>query len=171
MKIKKNISSQRDQSTWLRGLDFKSVFPLFLVHMLVFGFLGFMMAYGGIGVSVGVLYVYGAMAILIYLVFYLVIFGLDKVKWMFINAALGLFGIYAQIDGILSLFDKSVADFPWYVHVIPIIYYVLYTFLLYQLVLYLTGASKNPQRQRLVEILYVVISIAVYGGLLLTSNN
>ena len=84
---------------------------------------------------------------------------------MFINAALGLFGIYAQIDWILSMFGKSADDFPVSVHVIPFLYYILYTFLLYQLVLHLSGAHRHPGRKSLVEAIYVVASLAIYSWL------
>src|SRR5690606_24778994 len=76
------------------------VYPFFLVHMLMFGAAGFVLAYGADG-DVGFLYMHGGMAIVIYTVFYLVIFGVDAVRWMFINAALGLVGIYSQIGWIL----------------------------------------------------------------------
>ena len=143
------------------------VYPFFLIHMLMFGLSGFLMAYSSDGPDVGFLYMHGGFAILVYVIFYFTIFGVDQVKWMFINAALGLFGIYAQIDGILSLFGKRAEDFPWYVHVIPFLYYVLYTFLLYQLVHHVSGSHKSESRKRLVELLYVVISVLIYAGLYL----
>lgn len=143
------------------------IYPFFFVHMGVFGFSGFFMAYSSDGPGVAFLYMHGGFAVFVYCIFYLAIFGLDKVRWMFINAGLGLYGIYAQIDWILSWFGKSVTDFPWYVHVIPFLYYVLYTFLLYQFVLQVSGANSHPQRRRLVEVLYVVGSLAVYTWLYL----
>ena len=68
------------------------VYPFFLVHMLAFGLSGFLMAYASDGPGLGFLYLHGGFAIFVYTVFYLVIFGVDEVKWMFINSALGLFG-------------------------------------------------------------------------------
>ena len=143
------------------------IYPFFLFHMLMFGLSGFFMAYSNDRPDIGFLYMHGGFAILVYLVFYFTIFGVDRVKWMFINAALGLFGIYAQIEWILSLFGKRAEDFPWYVHVIPFLYYVLYTFLLYQLVLEVTGSHKSESRKRLVEHLYIVFSVLIYAGLYL----
>ena len=146
------------------------IYPFFLVHMLAFGASGFFMAYSSDGPDLSFLYMHGGFAIFVYLVFYLAIFGVDRVKWMFINAALGLFGIYVQIDLILGLFGKRAGDFPWTVHVIPFGYYVLYTFLLYQMVLDLTGARNNPQRRRLVEAGYVMLSVLIYGGIYLSQR-
>lgn len=143
------------------------IYPFFLVHMLMFGLSGFLMAYSSDGPDLTFLYMHGGFAIFVYVIFYLVIFGVDRVKWMFINAALGLFGIYAQIEWVLSHFNKRAADFPWYVHVIPFLYYVLYTFLLYQLVLEVTGSHKSESRKRLVEHLYVVFSVLIYTVLYL----
>lgn len=151
------------------GMPWKFVYPFFLVHMLAFGLSGFLIAYGGDAPEVGFLYMHGGFAILVYLVFYLAIFGVDKVRWMFINAALGLYGIYAQIDWILSIWGKSVGDFPWYVHVIPFLYYVLYTFLVYQMVMHVTGANRSAGRRTVVEVAYVAVSLAVYTWLYLKS--
>ena len=146
------------------------VYPFFLVHMLVFGLSGFFMAYSSDGPGLGFLYLHGGFAILVYTIFYLVIFGPDQVRWMFINAALGLFGIYAQIDLILGRFGKQAEDFPLSVHVIPFLYYVLYTFLLYQMILEVSGARKDPGRKKVVEAFYVVGSVLVYGMIYLVNT-
>jgi hypothetical protein len=158
--------------TYRKGSNFPwyFIYPFFLVHMLAFGGSGFFMAYSSDGPELSFLYMHGGFAIFVYTVFYLAIFGVDQVKWMFINSALGLFGIYAQIEFILSLFGKKAADFPASVHVIPFLYYVLYTFLLYQMILDVTGARENPQKKRIVETIYVVGSVLVYGGLYLSNH-
>ena len=146
------------------------VYPFFGVHMLAFGLSGFYMAYADDGPDLGFLYLHGGFACFVYTIFYLALFGLDKVRWMFINAALGLFGIYAQIDWILRLFGKQADDFSWKVHLIPFLYYVLYTFLLYHLVLEVTGAERHPSRRRVVEVAYVLISLLIYGSLYLAER-
>ena len=170
MKARSDINI--DGKLYRKGSHFPWYFlyPFFLVHMLAFGGSGFFMAYSNDGPDLGFLYMHGGIAITVYLVFYLAIYGVDEVKWMFINSALGLFGIYAQIDLILSLFDKQASDFPVSVHVIPFLYYVLYTFLLYQMVLDVTGARKNPDKKRIVEAAYVVISLVVYGLIYLAQH-
>ena len=136
------------------------VYPFFLIHMLGFGLAGFAMAYSGVPMEM--VFMHGGIAIAVYIVFYLAIFGLDEVKWMFINAGLGIFGIVSQIDWILSLFGKHVGDFPWYVHVIPFLYFVLYTFLLRHAVLDLLGAREDETKRRRVEFVYVGASVGVY---------
>lgn len=143
------------------------IYPFFLVHMAMFGFSGFLMAYGSDSPDLGFLYMHGGIAIGVYLVFYLAIFGLDEVKWMLINAGLGLFGIWSEINHILGWFDKSLGDFSPWVHVTPFLYYILYTFLVRQLVLDVTGSRDNPTRRRVAETAYVVVSLMVYGGLYL----
>lgn len=140
------------------------IYPFFLFHMGMFGLSGFFMAYGTDDVELSFLYARGGIAILVYVVFYLAIFGLDEVRWMFTNAALGLLGIWVEIGWILSLFGKSLGDYPMAVHVTPFLYYVLYTFLLRQLVLDVFGARENPTRKRRVEMAYVGLSLLVYGG-------
>jgi hypothetical protein len=138
------------------------IYPFFLVHMLMFGGSGFLMAYSDDPAPIGFLYMHGGLAITVYTVFYLAIFGRDEVKWMFINAGLGLLGIYTQIGWLLALFDKDVGDYPFYVHVIPFLYFVLYTFLVRRAVLDIMGVGEDHARQQRVEYTYIFASIAIY---------
>ena len=138
------------------------IYPFFLFHMGIFGSSGFFLAYADTEVPTLFLYAHGGFALLIYLMFYNILFGRDEVRWMFINAALGGFGIYAELRWILALQDLNIADFPPTVHVIPFMYYIMYTFLLRQMALDLTGSRENPQRRRLAERGYIVVSILVY---------
>lgn len=138
------------------------IYPFFFIHMLAFGGSGFFIAYSDLNTDVAFLYMHGGIAIFVYTIFYLVFFGVDEVKWMFINSALGLLGIYSQIDWILSLFDRKASEFPWYVHVIPFLYFVLYTFLIRQALLDLTKSRDNVSRKRFVEFSYIAASVAIY---------
>lgn len=142
------------------------IYPFFGVHMLAFGLSGFFMAYGAKDVDLKFLYMHGGLAIFVYLTFYATIFGRDEVRWMFTNAALGILGIYAQINWILARFGKSASDYSWKVHVIPILYYVLYTFLLRQFLLDLTNSRDNATRRDWVNRGYVAISVLVYAILI-----
>jgi hypothetical protein len=146
-----------------------TIYPFFLLHMLMFGGSGFLMAYAADDVPTGFLYLHGGIAIAVYIVFYFALFGRDEVKWMFINAGLGLLGIRAEIGWILGWFGKRVDQFPWYVHVIPFLYYILYTFLLRQMVLDLAGVRDDPVRKARVEWLYVGFSLVLYLVLLATA--
>jgi hypothetical protein len=51
------------------------------------------------------------------------------------------------------------------VHFIPFFYYVLYTFLLHQMVLDVFRARSDPRRRRHVDLAYVVISLVIYGAI------
>ncbi len=133
-----------------------------MVHMLAFGLSGFYMAYSPEGPGAGFLYLHGGFAILVYLVFYLSLFGREEIKWMFINAGLGLFGIYAEIGWILDRFGTTLEDYPFSIHVIPFLYYVLYTFLLRQALIDLTRSRANIDRRHFVERLYIILSVLVY---------
>ena len=143
------------------------IYPFFGIHMLMFGLSGFLMAYGSNAPAVGFMYLHGGIAILVYLVFYVSIFGRDEIKWMAINAMLGVLGIYSQIGWILARFGKHIDDYPWYVHVTPFLYYVLYTFLLRQFLLDATRSRDNPTRRAWVNNAYVTLSLVVYGWMLL----
>lgn len=142
------------------------IYPFFMFHMLAFGLSGFFLAYGSDTPDLGFIYAHGGLAIGVYLAFYLVLFGVDQVKWMLINAGLGILGIYAQIGWILGRFDRRVEDYPWYVHVVPFLYYVLYTFLLRQFLLDITRSRTDARRRAWVESGYVVASLLVYAYLL-----
>ena len=130
--------------------------------MLAFGGSGFFMAYSGRCPDVTFLYAHGGIAITVYTGFYIALFGRDEVKWMFINAGLGLLGIYSQIGWLLSLFGKKIGDYPAKVHVIPFLYFVLYTFLIRHAVLDITQSRYDERRRKKVEYLYVAISVSIY---------
>ena len=151
-------------------LAWYSIYPFFLLHMLIFGASGFFMAYGGNDVPTSFLYMHGGIAILVYTIFYLVIFGWDEVKWMFINAAIGVYGLWCEIGWLLGLFGKKISDFPWERHVIPFTYYVLYTFLLRHLVLEVFNPGEDPAKKRRVEIGYIVVSVLFYTIVYLRSR-
>ena len=157
------MSSMRAKGMWF-------IYPFFGIHMLMFGLSGFFLAYSADGPGLGFVYMHGGIAIAVYMVFYLVIFDRDEVQWMLINAVLGILGIYAQIGWLLSKFGKDIDDYSWKVHVVPFLYYVLYTFLMRQFLLDVTRSRDNPARKKLVDAVYVVGSLLVYGGLLLRSR-
>ena len=162
MKIQGNISI--NNITYAKGTEIPwyKIYPFFLAHMLIFGGSGFFMAYARNGPPVLFLYLHGGFAITVYSVFYLTIFGRDEVRWMFLDALLGLLGIYSQIGWLLSFFGKEIGDYPYYVHVIPFLYFVLYTFLLRHAVMDITQARDDPQRTKLVQNCYIALSVAVY---------
>jgi len=138
------------------------VYPFFLIHMAMFGGSGFFLAYGSLDTDVLFLYLHGGFAILVYTVFYFTIFGVDEVKWMFINAGLSALGIYSQIGWLVSLFGREISDYPFYVHVIPFLYFVLYTFLIRQAILDLTRSRENERRRKHVEYAYIASLVLFY---------
>ena len=143
-------------------ISWYKICPFFLFHMLVFGGIGFYLAYFDQHTDLSSLYWEGGFGVTIYTGFYLFIFGRDEVKWMFINAFLGLLGIYSQIGWFLSIFGKKISDYPLQAHVFPFLYYVLYTFLLRHMVMDITKAREDPAKKKRVERYYITISVAVY---------
>jgi hypothetical protein len=162
MQIQGQITIGR--TTYAKGAEIPwyKVYPFFLLHMLVFGLSGFAMAYSAHHPPRLFLYAHGGFAIFVYTIFYVQLFGWDEVKWMFINAVLGILGISSQIDWLLSYFGKSFDDYPWYVHVIPFLYYVLYTFLLRHAAIDLTGSRGDPVKQKRAEYGYIALSVLIY---------
>jgi hypothetical protein len=162
MKLHSSITINGKVHAKGRDVPWYLIYPFFMVHMLMFGGSGFFLAYGAEKEAVFLLYAHGGIAISIYIAFYLSIFGRDAVKWMLINALLGLLGIYSQVSWVLAIFDKRIEDYPYYVHVIPFLYFVLYTFLLRQAVLDFTNSRENPVKRKRVEHGYVAVSFAIY---------
>ncbi|MCC7096543.1 MAG: hypothetical protein IT472_05145 [Thermomonas sp.] len=153
------LSKLGDKGMWF-------IYPFFGIHMLMFGLSGFLMAYSTNRPPLPFLYLHGGIAITVYLVFYRAIFGREEVRWMLINATLGLLGIYSQIGWILDKFGKDIHSYPWYMNITPVLYYVLYTFLLRQFLIDLTHCRDNTETRKLVNIVYVTCSLLVYGGML-----
>ena len=162
MKLHGSISIGNQRYAAGDDIPWFKIYPFFLLHMLVFGGSGFLMAYANSRPSVIFLYLHGGFAIAIYTVFYLSIFGRDEVKWMFINAALGLIGIYSQIGWLLSLFGRKIEDYPVYVHVIPFLYFVLYMFLIRHALLDLTQSREDANKKARVEYGYIAVSVATF---------
>ena len=142
------------------------VYPFFLFHMAVFGGSGFFMAYGT-DVELSFLFAHGGIAIVVYLAFYWAIFGPDTVKWLFIDTALGVVGIVAQLGWILALFDKTLADYSILRHIVPFCYYVLYTFLVHRAVRDIWSADRDDAKRRKVDWIYVGASLLIYALLAL----
>ena len=137
-----------------------AVYPFFLMHMGMFSISGFVMAYFA-DPGVAFLFMHGGFAIFVYTIFYHAIFGRDEGKWMFINAGLGIFGIYAQIGWLLGLFGKEISSYPLIVHIILFLYFVLYTFLIRQMFIDIIGARKHPERLSIANRWYVGVSLLV----------
>jgi len=162
IKISGRTYKKGDSVSWL------SIYPFFLLHMAMFGGSGFALAYFSDDTPVLFLYAHGGIAVAAYLIFYKTIFGFDEVKWMLINSLLGLYGIYVDIDNILSQFGRTADDYPIYIHVIPFLYYILYTFLIRQALLDLTNSRENKERKKIVEYSYIAISVLIYTYIYLT---
>jgi hypothetical protein len=137
------------------------VYPFFMFHMLMFGGSGFAIAYFSNTPDPMFLFMHGGIAITVYLIFYCVIFGLDEVKWMIINALLGLLGIYAQVGWILSKLGKNIDQYPYYIHIIPFTYFVLYTFLLRHAALDAFGVRQDKEQSNRLSWIMVIVWLIV----------
>ncbi|WP_193162565.1 hypothetical protein [Microbulbifer hainanensis] len=141
------------------------LYPFFMLHMLVFGGIGFYQAYFAREPSIVHLYLFGGFAIYVYLKFYRAIFGRDTIRWMFINAALGFWGLYNELALFLAFTGRSIENYSIIVHIIPFIYYIMYTFLLRQAVIDIFGARQDKSRKEKVERGYIGVSLAIFAGL------
>jgi hypothetical protein len=145
------------------------IYPFFLIHMAIFGLPVFTGAYLPKAIvieSVIGYHLFGSFAALVYVVFYEAMFGRDAVRWMFIDGALSSFGIYTVIGAWLTLIDRNIHDYPLYLHVLPFVFYILYTFLIRQAFLDITKSRYDKARRRVAEYIYVGISLMIYMALL-----
>ena len=140
------------------------VYPFFLVHILFMGSFGFLSVYLLKEPHLLLIYGFNGFAIFIYTGFYNYLFGLDQVRWMFINALLGIVGIYTQLGWLLSLFGKHIGDYPLRYQVGPFLFFIMYTFLLRHAILDLFNAHSNESKRKIVEFGYVTMSLAVSVG-------
>ena len=141
-----------------------SVYPFFLLHMLFMGFFVFHDAYFR-GPTEEISYFGDVFIIGIYLFFYIPIFGIDEVKWLIKNSLVGMFGVYAEVDILLSYFNKNISEFPFYVHIFPFLFYSLYTFLFRQIFIDITYSRGNKKRTEIVSYIYLFLSLAIYSFL------
>jgi len=144
-----------DKAPWL------FIYGFFLLHMAMFGSAGFILAYSD-GAKFFINLGFSGFAIAIYSLFYVAIFGIDKVKWLVINSIIGVLAIYSQLGWILEKFGKSVHDFPKHYHIIPGIYFVLYTFLLRRALLHMLRAKEGTKKRALVDSGYVVFTVIYF---------
>lgn len=144
------------------------IYGFFLVHMGVFGTVGFVMAYGS-GFTLFDNMLFSGFAIFVYIIFYLVIFGLDEMFWLFTNSVLGILGIFAQLDWMLDWFGVRFESFPMVSHIIPAIYYILYTFLLRRALMHIFRAWPGTRRKRIFDMIYILGSLLLYLPVFMTS--
>ncbi len=107
----------------------KIVYLFFLVHMFAFGGSGFALAYSDTPFMMAAMH--SGIAIFVYIVFYIVLFGVGRVVWMFVFAIVGFAQTYFVINFIGDIFINNwdFDNYPFYRHIAPAIYVVMYLFL------------------------------------------
>ncbi len=146
-------------------VEWHKIYPVFLFHVLVIGSALFYTAYSGKGPPAVFLVLGGISSAAIYTLLYLAVFGFDEIKWMFINAGLGILGIFSQLDFAVSFFGWKLNKYPWYIHIVPFLHYILYTFLVRQMILDILKAREDESKRRKADGIYVLISLVIYSGL------
>lgn len=156
MKIHNDWGNYKKAGDEVSGFE---IYSFFLAHMFILGGFIFAMSYIG-DISAIFRYAFGALSIIGYIAYYRIIFGIDEIKWLVINTSLGFWGIHSQFESLLSFLGKRYSDYPLNVHIIPFIYFVMYTFLIRQAILDLTDARENPTKKFWIEISYIAIYVA-----------
>ena len=160
----KETAMMNDPETTLRKR--LGIYLFFLAHMAAFGTATFHITYHK---QLGDVYSVGVISLLTYVLFYLIMFGVDEILWLVITSVLGLLMIKSWLgtlalpfipdpatagDRILTDFD----DFPARRHILPGAFLVMYTFMLRNMLIDVLGARFNPRRDRYVGWMFVAIS-------------
>lgn len=157
---KNSISKSIQSGTIMKSKAGFFVFIFFLVHMLMFGGSGFALAYATDSPYLFAL-MHGGIAILVYIIFYLVIFGIDAIKWMVINSIFGILQTHEIINLIGTTFinNYNFFSYPFYRHIIPATYIILYMFLIRQFINYILKSHKNKNREKYANWFFIVINL------------
>ncbi len=158
----------------MKGNNIKwSFYFFFAIHMLGFG-----------GITVSITYfpeewtptptygntlIFGGFALFIYSVFYVVTFKLEDLMSYVRDSLLGLYGVLSTISLLLSFFERSFWDYPLYYHILPTVYYIMYTFLFYQALLDIMRARDNEQKRKHATKVFTYGSLIIYTILFLWS--
>jgi len=134
--------------------------------MGIFGGSSFALAYFS-EVNLTVVYLHGGFSACVFFLSYNSIFGIDEVKWMLIDAFLGVFGLYSEI---LSWAGREISSFPVQVHVVPFMHYVLYTSWLRQVVIEVANCRPDKDRGEKVSCVYLALSLGFYSFIFLVSK-
>ena len=143
------------------------VYLFFIAHMSAFGTATFYLTYHS---QEGDAYKFGAIALITYVPFYLMMFGAEEMLWLVITSLLGLLMIYGWLETLAQPFipkpgtagDWIITDFdrfPAGRHILPGAFLVMYMFLLRNMLIDVLGARHDERRSRYVGWLFVAISV------------
>lgn len=139
------------------------IYPFFLVHMAAFWYSWFSISYS----EPGRLFLFGFIhwwfAIFVYMIFYLAIFWLDKIKDMLIWALIGIMWTIARLEKIIPYRWHEIWDYYRAAHIIPGLYFVMYTFLIKQALIDIISIFHKKHAKKIAEIIYIWIGISVLG--------
>ncbi len=136
----------------------KFVYLFFLVHMFAFGGSGFALAYID-DVPFMMAAMHSGIAIFVYIVFYLVLFGVGRVFWMFVFAIVGFAQTYFVINFIGEIFFNNwdFDNYPFYRHIAPAVFVVMYLFLVRE---FIYDIVKSDGRA---NFLFLCLNAVLYG--------
>ncbi len=139
------------------------VYPFFGIHMLAFGVSGFFISYGAAEYWFAALH--GGIAISVYTVFYLTIFGVDKVIRLLINSLLSIGRIMTVLEKIVWLFGQDISVYPRYAHIIPGTYLMLYLFLRRHAIIDGLGrlTSSPKQAEWIGNLIFLILNGLIIG--------
>ena len=170
MKLKTDISI--GSNTYSKGsyLHWSKVYGFFTVIIALHFWLVFDITYIQQDIVLGFTLCFGIFLPVLYLLAYRSIFGLAEIRWLIVNSIIGIIGVLAELDWVLSYFyDKSLSDFNVFFHIIPCVHYIMFTFVLRQAVIDSFHARYNLKRREYVNLGFTLISTILYVALYFAS--
>jgi hypothetical protein len=138
----------------------------FLFHSWIFAISWFMIFYTGQMPLFGFLHWW--IAIFVYLSLYSAVFWKEEIRNMLIGALIWALQIYSWLELIWSSlinetwYYKTFASMPLYYHIVPGLYFIMYTFLLKNAMIDLIWARNNPERSNIANWTFYIISLLFF---------
>lgn len=152
---------QKKQKSFIKGNDPWFIYIFLVLHGAVFTSVSFYLIYWADKSEDPYFgYIWGGIGAIVYSIIYFGLFAKEKLLWAFINGTIAFFQILSIRKS--NSFFEELESLPWYTHIVPIIYFVLYTFLLRHICLKISSAISPKFGIKIGNTGFVLINIGVW---------
>lgn len=137
-----------------------NIYPSMVITFGVWFFVTIGIAYNS-EEPIPMVYYFGGSWAVLFSYFSFCMFGPEALKWLFINIALGSIGVFVQIGWYLAYFGKSFSDYPFGIHAIIALLYILGAFLIRNLFIDMVKAREIKSRQKIADNLYIYLVLLI----------
>ncbi|EKE29455.1 MAG: hypothetical protein ACD_2C00172G0003 [uncultured bacterium (gcode 4)] len=144
----------------------KSAYPILVPHVLIFGFTWFMLFYSHQRPAMG--FLIWLITTISYLIVYVQLFGKEQIRDMLIGGLIWVIQVYGWLEILAAkAIDwtkefKTFDSMPMYYHLIPATYFIMWTFLVKNVIIDLIWARNNPEKMNLTYKLFYAISLLIF---------